>query len=159
MSRVLVLQGIRPTGTELGTTPGAQPYVGGDRCRPRVARHRLIPDAGAGPVRSMTHNHDGAEAPTPIHAMFDLDDLQAHYGIGKTKATELVNQPGFLTSVVPGMHRYPAAAVEAYGLAVALAGTVADPAKAVPPAPVVIAPPAPGRPGPKPRSASNRKGA
>jgi hypothetical protein len=106
-------------------------------------------------------NTIGAEAstPTPIHRMFDLDDIQAHYRIGKTKAVELVNSDGFLNSVVPGMHRYPAAAVEAYDLAAALAGTIADPANAVPPPPVVIAPPAPGRPGPKPKSASTRKAA
>lgn len=103
----------------------------------------------------------GAEAPTPtpVHAMFDLDDIQAHYRIGSTKASELVNDPGFLNSVVPGMHRYPAAAIEAYDLAVALAGTVADPANAAAPPPVVVARPAPGKPGPKPKPASNPKAA
>jgi hypothetical protein len=106
-------------------------------------------------------NHNSAEAHTtePDHAMLDLEGIQVHYRIGKTKATELVNDPSFVRSVVPGMHRYPVAAVEARDLAVALAGTVADPAKAAPPAPVVITPPAPGRPGPKPRAASTRKAA
>lgn len=91
--------------------------------------------------------------------MFDLDDIQAHYRIGKTKATALVNHPGFLNSVVADMHRYPAAAIEIYDLAVALAGTIADPAKAVAAPPVVVARPAPGKPGPKPKSAANRKAA
>jgi hypothetical protein len=103
--------------------------------------------------------NQGAEAPTPNPSMLDLEDIQAHYGIGRTKALELVNTSEFLNSVVPGMHRYPAPAVEAYDLAVALAGTVADPATVPAPAPVVISPPAPGRPGPKPKSASTRKAA
>jgi len=72
---------------------------------------------------------------------------------------QLVNDPGFIRSVVPGMHRYPAAAVDVFDLAVALTGTVADPANATQPAPVVITPPAPGRPGPKPKSASTPKAA
>jgi len=98
-------------------------------------------------------------SPPSTTVMYGLEEIQAHYGIGRTKALELVNSPGFLTSVVPGMHRYPAAAVAAYDLAVALAGTPADPAKAARPAPVVINPPAPGRPGPKPKTASTRKAA
>lgn len=85
-----------------------------------------------------------------VPAIFDLDDLMARYRIGKTKATELVQQPSFVRSVVPGMHRYPAAAIAAYELAVGLAGTVAEPSEA--PAPVIVTPPTPGRPGPKPKS-------
>ena len=105
----------------------------------------------------------GPKRPTPIppttvpstaKSMLDLEDLQAHYGIGKTKASDLVKDPSFLNSVVPGMHRYPAAAIEAYDLAVALAGTIADPARTAPVAPVVIAPPAKAKPGPKPGSKS-----
>ena len=101
-------------------------------------------------------NTIGAEAPTPTpaHDMFDLEDIQAHYRIAKTKATEVVNDPGFLNSVVPGMHRYPAAAIDAYDFAAALAGTVADPAKDTPTPPVVITRPAPGKPGPKPKRPS-----
>ena len=89
--------------------------------------------------------------------MLDLDDLQVRYRIGKTKTKELVDLPGFPNSVVPGMHRYPVAAMDAYDLAVALAGTVADPANTAPAPPVVVARPAPGKPGPKPKSATGRK--
>lgn len=80
--------------------------------------------ATIGPDRPTTHL-------TPT--MLDLEDLQARYHIGRTKVLELVNHSGFLNSVVPGMHRYPAAALEAYDHAVALAGTPAGPARAVPP--------------------------
>lgn len=107
-------------------------------------------------------NTTGAEAPTPapVHRTFDLDDIQVHYRIGKTKALELANDPAFVRSVVPGMHRYPAAAIEIYDLAVALAGTIADPANAAPQSSVVISRPAAGKPGPKSsKSASNQKAA
>lgn len=106
-----------------------------------------------------TDNSVEAHTVPSAHDMYDLDDIQAHYRIAKTKATEVVNDPGFLNSVVPGMHRYPAAAIEIYDLAVALAGTVADPANAHSAAPIVIAPPAPAKPGPKPKPASDRKAA
>jgi hypothetical protein len=92
-------------------------------------------------------NRASADASSPA-VVLDLDGVQARYAIGKTKATELVSMAGFPASVVPGMHRYPVAALEAWELAWALAGTVAEPAP--PPPPVVIAPPAPGRPGRKP---------
>jgi hypothetical protein len=92
----------------------------------------------------MDHEHD--TAPTIV----DLDGLQARYGLGKTKATELAKTAGFPNSVVEGMHRYPLAALEAWELAHSLAGTVAEPKPAAAPAPVVITPPAPGRPGRKP---------
>lgn len=88
----------------------------------------------------------------PAGAVLDLEDLQAHYRIGRTKALDLVADPSFVKSVVPGMHRYPAAAVAARDMAVSLAGSPADPARAVPPPPVVVMPPAPARPGPRPRS-------
>lgn len=65
--------------------------------------------------------------PNPVHRMFDLEDIQAHYRIKRTKALELVNDPAFLRSVVPGMHRY------------------------------LAAPPAPARPRPKPRGDAVRK--
>lgn len=159
MLEALVQQGFRLSRPELGTSPGAQNRDAEWPCH-RLSVARL-------PRRRASRRWDhmpatiGAEAPTPIplHRMFDLDDIQAHYRIGRTRALELVSDPAFLRSVVPGMHRYPAAAVEAYDLAVALAGTVAELATAAPLAPVVITPPAPGRPGPKPKSASTRKAA
>jgi hypothetical protein len=84
-------------------------------------------------------------APGPI---LDLEDLQVRYNLGKTKATEMASAPGFLNSVVDGMHRYPLAALEAWEMARSLAGTVAEPKPTAPT--VVVAPPAPGRPGPRP---------
>jgi hypothetical protein len=84
--------------------------------------------------------------PRPTRQILGLEELQDRYGIGKTKAFELVHSDVFPRSVVPGMHRYPLAAIEAWELATALAGTVAAPA---PPAPVIIAPPAPRSPGRK----------
>ncbi|MDZ7732833.1 MAG: hypothetical protein U5R31_06675 [Acidimicrobiia bacterium] len=82
-------------------------------------------------------------------AMVDLEGIQARYAIGRTKATELVASEGFPRSVVPGMHRYPLAALEAWECATALRGTVAELA---PPAPsVTVAPPAPGRRGRPPK--------
>lgn len=89
----------------------------------------------------------GADDDEPI---LDLEALQRRYDIGKTKATELASSDGFPRSVVPGMHRYPLAAIEAWEFAHSLQGTVAEPKPAPVPAPVVIAPPSPGRPGRKP---------
>ncbi len=89
-------------------------------------------------------------APGPI---LSLEDLQARYGIGKTKATELALSDEFPNTVVPGMHRYPLAALEAWETATALAGTIAEPRPATAPAApatVIVQPPAAGRPGRKP---------
>jgi len=57
-------------------------------------------------------------------SILDLDDIQERYGIGRTKATEFVATDGFPKSVVPGMHRYPLAALEAWAMAHALRGTL-----------------------------------
>jgi len=100
-----------------------------------------------GTVPAMTET-----TPPPGHVtagpILSLEDLQDRYGIGKTKATELALSAGFPNSVVAGMHRYPLAALEAWELAHALAGTVAQPAP--PAAPVIVTPPSPARPGRKP---------
>lgn len=123
-----------------------------------VACPQCAPNAGAGlplTVVVMTRQLSAGAPPIPPAAdMLDLEDLQVRYRIGKTKANELVALPGFPNSVVPGMHRYPAAAIDAYDFAAALAGTVADPAKDTPTPPVVITRPAPGKPGPKPKRPS-----
>lgn len=96
----------------------------------------------------MDTNQTPAAGGSEVGTMVDLEGIQARYRIGKTKATELAASAGFPTSVVPGMHRYPLAALEAWEFAVALQGTVAE---ATPPAaPVVVVPPAPGRPGRRP---------
>lgn len=105
-------------------------------------------------------NHHSAEAHITSPAILDLEGIADRYEIGKTKATEVVNDPGFLNSLVEGMHRYLVAGLEILELHRSLAGTVADPSAVAPPSPpVVITRPAPGKPGPKPKSASNRKAA
>ena len=93
----------------------------------------------------------GPKTPTSAQSssILVLEDIEAHYRIGRTKAIELVAGDGFVKTVVPGMHRYPAAAIAAYDLAAALAGTAVDPANKPAPGPIVVTPPAPGRPGPK----------
>lgn len=163
MSQTLTRQGSRRPDAELGTNVSAQIPDAAWRSQGlgharSVARVRWLGTPGRS-IHMPTTISAEAPTPTPIHAMFDLEDIQSHYRIAKTKTTELVNDPAFLNSVVPGMHRYPEAAIEAYDLAVALAGTAADPANATPPPPVVIARPAPGKPGPKPKPASNPKAA
>ncbi len=86
--------------------------------------------------------------------MLDIDDIAARYGIGRTKAYELVKSPGFPATVVPGMTRIPLQALRAYERAQSLAGTVAagsSPDAAVTPTVVLSPPPArrPGRPSTK----------
>src|SRR5579875_1812153 len=94
---------------QLGTNLGAQLRVDSGSTHAAKCRRLRRPE-GAGRSGHMSET-TGAEAPipNPIHRMFDLEDIQAHYRIGRTKALELVNDPAFLRSVVPGMHRYPAA--------------------------------------------------
>jgi hypothetical protein len=101
-------------------------------------------------VAAMTHTTPAPEGASISGVVLDLEALQLRYAIGKTKAGELVASPGFPRSVVPGMHRYPEAAIEAWELAHSLTGTVAEPAQPTPP--MVISPPAPARPGRKPGS-------
>lgn len=81
--------------------------------------------------------------------VLDLDGIADRYRIGRTKATELAGTEGFPNTVVPGMHRYPLTALEQWEIATALAGTVAEPR---PIAPIVVSPPAAGRPGRRPGS-------
>jgi len=84
-------------------------------------------------------------------AVLDLEAVQSRYRIGRTKALELVAMVEFPTNVVPGMHRYPLRALEAWELGIALHGTVAEPTA---PAPVIVTAPAPGRPGRRPSSSA-----
>ena len=89
-------------------------------------------------------------APTttdPLPLVLDLEGVQDRYRIGRTKAVEPCATEAFPKSVVPGMHRYAVAALEAWELSFALAGTVAEP---VAPPPVLVTPPQPGRPGRRP---------
>ena len=116
---------------------------------PGNPRHTPAVSASAGTrstVRSMTAPSATTSPEKPL--FLDLEGVQSRYGFGKTKATELVQRPGFVKSVVLGMHRLPVAALEIWKLATALEGTVAEPAPPSPP--VVVTPPAPGRPGRRP---------
>lgn len=96
------------------------------------------------PMTETTPTPPGPKTPGPI---LDLADVQARYRIGKTRAVALVAWADFPRSVVPGMHRYPLAALEAWEATYALAGTLAE---TRPAAPVIVAPPASGRPGRRP---------
>ena len=113
-------------------------------------RQLLGDDAGLWTVRGMANTRPAPQSGDDHGAVLDLEALQRRYDIGKTKATELASSEDFPRSVVPGMHRYPLAAIEAWEFAHSLQGTVAEPKPAPAPAPVVIAPPSPGRPGRKP---------
>lgn len=90
--------------------------------------------------------------------ILDIEDIAARYGIGRTKAYDLVREPGFPASVVPGMTRIPLQALRAYETARSLAGTIAaEPRTAAtrPVAPtVVLAPPPAKRPGRPSRKAA-----
>lgn len=65
-----------------------------------------------------------------------VEGIAARYGIGRTKAYAVVTAPGFLRSVVAGMHVYPLRALRAWELAVALDDVLGAtrPAPAPPPA-------------------------
>lgn len=91
-----------------------------------------------------TRLYMGEQATLNGPVVLDLDGVADRYGIGRTKATELVCAAGFPNTVVPGMHRYPLAALEQWEIATALIGTVAEPR---PIAPMVVSPPGAGRPG------------
>lgn len=117
-----------------------------------VPERRGLVDAGStlGTFRAMDESTSPEGRAGQTSVVVDLDGIQIRYGIGKTKATELVAAEGFPNSVVPGMHRYPLTALERWEVAHALAGTIAEPSP--PQGPVVLAPPAPGRPGRRPGS-------
>ena len=81
--------------------------------------------------------------------ILDIEDIASRYGIGRTKAYDLVREPGFPATVVPGMTRIPLQALRAYERARSLAGTVAGETKAVQSAAptIMLAPPPAKRPG------------
>jgi hypothetical protein len=107
----------------------------------------------------MDTNTTATMAALPETTTVDLQGLMVRYRVGKDKVRDVYEQPGFPRSVVPGMHRWPLAAIEAWEYHSALAGTVADPVRfnQPAPAPVIITKPAPAKTGPKP--ASNREAA
>jgi hypothetical protein len=79
--------------------------------------------------------HTSADATATFPAILGLDDVARRYRIGKTKAQTFVSESGFPNSAVPGMHRYPLAALELWDLARSLQGTVADPTRSPQPMP------------------------
>ena len=78
----------------------------------------------------------------------DVEELMSRYGIGRTKAYELLRSEGFPGTVVPGMVRIPLVALRRWETARSLAGTVAEEAPAL-----VLAPPVAGTAG-RPRKAA-----
>jgi predicted DNA-binding transcriptional regulator AlpA len=80
----------------------------------------------------------------------DIDDLMTRYGIGRTKTYDLIKEEGFPTSVVPGMVRIPLVALREYERLASLSDTVERFVGTTSSGPtVVLAPPAPRKPGPK----------
>ncbi|MFP5321563.1 MAG: helix-turn-helix domain-containing protein [Acidimicrobiia bacterium] len=91
----------------------------------------------------------------PADTFLDVEDIAARYGISRTKAYELVAEPGFPASVVTGLWRVPLGALRRFELHRSLAATdvpgadtPAQPAGPAAVGPIPSLPPArrPGRP-------------
>jgi predicted DNA-binding transcriptional regulator AlpA len=106
------------------------------------------------PVSTTTATHNTVTVVADDDMILDVEDIAARYGIGRTKAYELLRDPGFPRSVVPGMTRIPLAALRAYEKAHSLAGTVATMSHAQAPAPMVVLSPPPARQAGRPRKAA-----
>ena len=65
----------------------------------------------------------------PADIFLGTEALAERYGIGTTKAKELVRSGNLPTTVVAGMVRIPLVALRAWELATSLADTPADPAR------------------------------
>jgi hypothetical protein len=93
-------------------------------------------------------NEPKQNLPDPSDTFLDTEALAERYGIGITKAKEVLRSGLLPKSVVPGMVRIPLAALRAWELTASLAGTSADPALVQGSASVtVLAPPPSGTPG------------
>ena len=66
--------------------------------------------------------------PDPSDAFLDTEGIAERYGIGLTKAKEVVGSGRLPASIVPGMVRIPLAALRAWEMATSLAGKPGDPA-------------------------------
>jgi hypothetical protein len=98
---------------------------------------------------SATATHETTATVLADHDTFlDIEDVAARYGIGRTKAYELLRSEGFPGTVVPGMVRIPLVALRRWETARSLAGTVAEEAPAL-----VLAPPV-ATPAGRPRKAA-----
>ena len=86
--------------------------------------------------------------PDPSDAFLDTEGIAERYGIGLTKAKEVVGFGRLPASIVPGMVRIPLAALRAWEMAASLAGKPGDPAPSSDLI-TVVAPPA-ARPGGRP---------
>lgn len=87
-----------------GAGPGQRAQTGGTN----PAGSGVVPIAGGEALGTAPAMTEPTPAP-PDHntrPILSLEDLQARYDIGKTKATELARSDGFPNTVVPGMHRY-----------------------------------------------------
>lgn len=105
-------------------------------------------------VSTSTATHNTATVVADEDTILGVEDIAARYGIGRTKAYELLRDPGFPRSVVPGMTRIPLPALRAYEKAHSLAGTVANMSHAQTPAPMVVLSPPPARQAGRPRKAA-----
>lgn len=94
------------------------------------------------PVSTPTATRNTVTVVADDDTILDVEDIAARYGIGRTKAYELLRDPGFPRSVVPGMTRIPLAALRAYEKAHSLAGTVAAQLPSSTPTVVLSTPPA-----------------
>jgi len=67
--------------------------------------------------------------PDPSDIFLDTEGLAERYGIGLTKAKEMVRSGLLPASIVPGMVRISLAALRVWEMASSLEGTPADPAR------------------------------
>lgn len=111
-----------------------------------------------GIVSTSTATRNKATVVADDDIILDIEDIAARYGIGRTRAYDLVREPGFPATIVTGMTRIPLQALRAYDKARSLAGTIAAeprPAAGQPMTPTVILTPPPSkRPGRPSRKAA-----
>lgn len=111
-------------------------------------RHNTLTQQWRGLVGDLRRTGTVGEMPTrhhtppdPADIFLDTEALAERYGIGTTKAKELVRSGDLPTTVVAGMVRIPLVALRAWELARSLADTPADPARSSEQV-TVLAPPA-----------------
>lgn len=122
MTPSLLTAPFRVIHCDFDTTSPTQPSASALATRPGTV----------GFVSTATATRNTATVVADDDIILDIEDIAARYGIGRTKAYDLVREPGFPSSVVPGMTRIPLQALRAYEKARSLAGTVAAEPKAMP---------------------------
>lgn len=119
-------------------------FCGGERATDTTWLTRNAAIAASAGRRTVRHmlTHDQNQPTDTADVFLDTEGLAERYCIGTTKAKELLRSGRLPASVVPGMVRIPLAALRAWELAAALAGTPADPARSSEHVTVVAPPPA-----------------